>query len=89
MSSLFIIRLIIILSYQEVMILISDFGKLVPARLNMAYPYRPNSAIIVVTHAACCIALAKSASGKIFREINSALPCGIYQLTRTHDANTF
>ena len=50
-----------------------------------------NRVIIVVTHAACCIGLVKSATGLELQEINAAAPCSIYKLMREnspHDSNT-
>ena len=41
-----------------------------------------NRVIIIVTHAACCIGLAKSATGMALQEINAAAPCSIFKMTR-------
>jgi len=43
--------------------------------------------IIVVTHAACCIGLVKSAAGLELEDINPAAPCSIYRLRRTTNEN--
>ena len=42
-----------------------------------------NRVVIVVTHAACCVGLVKSATGLILQDINPAAPCSIYKLTRS------
>lgn len=46
-----------------------------------------NRVIILVTHAACCIGLVKSASGVALEEINPAAPCALYKLTRMTNEN--
>lgn len=42
--------------------------------------------IVIVTHAAGCVALSKSASGQELQDINPAAPCGIYRLDRVDDS---
>mmetsp|Transcript_21826 Transcript_21826/g.30648 ORF Transcript_21826/g.30648 Transcript_21826/m.30648 type:complete len:189 (-) Transcript_21826:158-724(-) len=46
------------------------------------YAYRPDTAIVIVTHAAGCIALTRALCGKDFTDIRPAAPCAIYRLTR-------
>lgn len=57
--------------------------------LNKKYPYKPNSVIIIVTHAACCVCLAKSAKGGELSDINPAPPCGVFGLSRTSNSETW
>ena len=55
-------------------------------QLNQSYPYDengPDKVVILVTHAAGCVGLAKAASGKQLQDVNASPPCGIYRLTRT------
>lgn len=54
--------------------------------LNKKYPYKPNSVIIIVTHAAGCVVLSKAAAGGELSDINAASPCGVFGLTRTSDS---
>jgi len=42
--------------------------------------------IVIVTHAAGCVALSKSASGQDLKNINPSPPCGIYRLDRVDDS---
>jgi broad specificity phosphatase PhoE len=51
--------------------------------IHTRYGFVQKSAIIVVTHAAGCIALARSAAGLTLQDINPAPPCGMYILTRS------
>ena len=57
--------------------------------LNNVYPHETGSdrVVIIVSHAAGCVALAKAASGKTLNEINAAPPCGIYRLIRTSNSD--
>lgn len=62
-------------------------------RLNKKYqPGEPSTTptqprvIVIVTHAAGCVAMAKSAARKELQDINAAPPCGIYRLDRTGDS---
>jgi broad specificity phosphatase PhoE len=59
--------------------------------LNQSYPYETDSdrAIIIVSHAAGCVGLAKAASGRTLQEINAAPPCGIYRLSRTSNSDVW
>ena len=52
--------------------------------ISSAYPCEDekNRVLIVVTHAACCIGLVKSATGMALQDINAASPCSIFKLTR-------
>lgn len=51
--------------------------------LNKKYTYRSHSVLLVVTHAAGCIALAASAAGVHTDDINAAAPCSITKLSRS------
>lgn len=50
---------------------------------NKKYTFVPNTAFIIVTHAAGCVSLAKAAGGCELSDINAASPCGVFGLTRT------
>ena len=54
-------------------------------RISDTYPLEDekNRVVIIVTHAACCIGLVKSATGLTPQDINPASPCSIYKLTRS------
>lgn len=45
--------------------------------------------IIIVTHAAGCVGLTRSASGLELQDINPSPPCGIYRLDKVNNANTW
>jgi len=51
--------------------------------LHNRFDFVEKSAIIVVTHAAGCVALARAAANLTLQEINPAPPCGMYILTRS------
>jgi hypothetical protein len=57
--------------------------------LNEQYPYKPKSAIVVVSHPAGCVALARAASQQTLTEVNPAGPCAIYCLTRSSQTSTW
>lgn len=57
--------------------------------INNKYPYRPSSAIVVVTHAAGCVAMAAAAAGKPITQMNPASPCCIFRLDRTDNSPTW
>jgi broad specificity phosphatase PhoE len=56
------------------------------ADLNQRFPYRPKTAIVIVTHAAACIGLTRAASGLTLADVNAAGPCSVFRLTRTSDS---
>ncbi|GFH57862.1 phosphoglycerate mutase-like protein [Chaetoceros tenuissimus] len=53
-------------------------------QIGKAYPCEEekNQVLILVSHAALCIGLVKSATGCELEEINPAAPCSIYKITR-------
>jgi len=55
--------------------------------INTRFPFCPKTAVVIVTHAAGCIALAKAATGLNLQEINTASPCSVYHLTRSCQVN--
>lgn len=57
--------------------------------LHKRYPYKPNQVLFMVSHAASCIALAKTLAQKTLQEITPAGPCSIYGFSRTSDTNTW
>ena len=57
--------------------------------VEKAYPIDSSKRVIIlVSHAAGCVAMAKSASRKTLQDINAAAPCAIYRLTREVDDDT-
>jgi len=56
---------------------------------NQRYKYKPSTVFVVVTHAASCVAIAKAASAMALNEITPAAPCGIFELTRTHQTDVW
>eukprot|EP00560_Eucampia_antarctica_P008964 CAMPEP_0197825278 /NCGR_PEP_ID=MMETSP1437-20131217/2382_1 /TAXON_ID=49252 ORGANISM="Eucampia antarctica, Strain CCMP1452" /NCGR_SAMPLE_ID=MMETSP1437 /ASSEMBLY_ACC=CAM_ASM_001096 /LENGTH=278 /DNA_ID=CAMNT_0043425207 /DNA_START=145 /DNA_END=981 /DNA_ORIENTATION=+ len=54
--------------------------------LNDRFPFKENSAIVIVTHAAGCVALAAAAAGRDVSEMSSAGPCSIYRLNRSDNS---
>jgi broad specificity phosphatase PhoE len=60
-----------------------DFIKI----FNKAYPHTSSSrVIIVVSHAAGCVGLARSASQQTLQDINPASACAVFRLTRTSNS---
>jgi broad specificity phosphatase PhoE len=56
------------------------------ACIHKRFPYSPRTAIVVVTHAAVCIGLARAAvANATLQDINAAGPCSVTKLTRTSD----
>ena len=51
--------------------------------LHKRYPFQPGQVMVLVTHAAGCIALSKVLSQKELTDITPAGPCSIYGFTRT------
>lgn len=51
--------------------------------LNQRFTYSPRTAIVIVSHAAGCVALARAAADSTLQDINPAGPCGVFRLTRT------
>jgi hypothetical protein len=46
------------------------------------YPYKPKQAVVMVSHAAGCIALTRAFTKRPLTDITPAGPCSIYMLTR-------
>jgi broad specificity phosphatase PhoE len=57
------------------------------AALNRCFHFRPRSAIVIVSHAAACVGLARAAANATLQDVNPAGPCGIYRLTRTSETS--
>lgn len=51
--------------------------------INTRFPYRPRSVLVVVTHAAACIGLARAAANLTLADITPAAPCSVFRLTRS------
>lgn len=56
--------------------------------LNKRFPYRPGTALVVVTHAAACIGLCKAAIQGQLQDVTPAAPCSVYRLTRNSPTQT-
>mmetsp|Transcript_3562 Transcript_3562/g.6229 ORF Transcript_3562/g.6229 Transcript_3562/m.6229 type:complete len:328 (-) Transcript_3562:605-1588(-) len=50
---------------------------------HQRFPHKPRQVIVMVSHAAGCIALAKTLTKKQLTDITPAGPCSIYMFTRT------
>jgi broad specificity phosphatase PhoE len=55
--------------------------------LSRRFPYRPRSAIVIVTHAAACISLVRAAANVGLADVTPAGPCSVYKLTREMATN--
>eukprot|EP00980_Cylindrotheca_fusiformis_P017205 scaffold5296_cov215-Cylindrotheca_fusiformis.AAC.8 len=53
------------------------------------YPYKPGQVLVMVSHAAGCIALAKAFAKMKMAEITPAAACSIYRLTRSSNTDTW
>lgn len=51
--------------------------------LNQRFPFQPHKAIVIVSHAAACVGLARAGANVTLQEVNPPGPCSIYRLTRT------
>lgn len=51
------------------------------------FPYKPQQVVVMVSHAAGCVALAKTLTQQTLQEITPAGPCSIYGFTRTSNTN--
>lgn len=54
--------------------------------INKRHAYAPKTALVVVSHAAACIGLARAAANKTIADITPAGPTSVFQLTRTSDS---
>lgn len=57
--------------------------------LHERYIYKPRQVLVMVSHAAGCIALAKTFTQQTLQDITPAGPCSIYRLTRTSDTSVW
>uniref|UniRef100_A0A7S1YC87 Phosphoglycerate mutase-like protein n=1 Tax=Grammatophora oceanica TaxID=210454 RepID=A0A7S1YC87_9STRA len=55
------------------------------AALAKRHSYKPNTAIVMVTHAAACVGLTKSAAQLGLEDVNPAGPCGVFRVQRWSD----
>jgi broad specificity phosphatase PhoE len=56
---------------------------------HQRYAFQPKQVFCMVSHAAGCLALAKTLAKKELQHITPAAPCSIYLLTRTSDTDTW
>lgn len=54
--------------------------------LSKRHSYSPRSVLVIITHAAACIGLARAAANLTLQDISPAAPCSIYRLTRTSNS---
>lgn len=57
--------------------------------VNQRYDFQPRSAIVIVSHAAACVGLARAASKLTLQEVNPPGPCSVYRLTRTSNTDVW
>lgn len=57
------------------------------AAFNDKFPFQPQTAVIMTTHAAACVNLCKVATQQTLADITPAAPCSVYRLTRISDTN--
>jgi len=57
--------------------------------LHKKYPFNPSKAIVIVSHAAGCVAMSSALTGLPLQAITPAAPCSIYGFTRTSDTETW
>jgi len=57
--------------------------------LNQRFPFRPKTAIVIVTHAAACIGLARAAANRTLQDITPAAPCSVFGLVRSENTNVW
>jgi len=53
------------------------------------FPYRPQTAVVMVSHAAGCVNLCRVATKQSLSDITPAAPCSVYRLTRTSDTDVW
>lgn len=51
--------------------------------LNERFPFRPRTAIVIVSHAAACVGLTRAAANATLQDVNAAGPCSIFRLERS------
>ena len=57
--------------------------------MHKQYPYKPRQVIVMVSHAAGCIMLAKTLTKLDMTDITPAGPCSIYRFSRTSDTEVW
>ena len=57
--------------------------------LNRRFPYTPGTAIVLVTHAAACVGLARAAANVTLQDVCAAGPCSVFRMTRTHQTQVW
>ena len=62
--------------------------ELAMSALHTRFAFRPKTALVIVTHAAACIGLTRVATQTTLADINPAVPCGIYRLSRRNGDQT-
>jgi hypothetical protein len=57
--------------------------------IHKRHPYKPRQVLVLVSHAAGCIALAKTLTKLKLSDITPAGPCSIFGFTRTSDTDVW
>lgn len=57
--------------------------------LNQRFSFRPRTAIVIVSHAAACVGLARAGAKVELQDVNPPGPCSVYKLTRTSDTDVW
>ena len=57
--------------------------------LNKRFVFCPQTAIVIVSHAAACVGLARAGANVTLQEVNPPGPCSIFRLTRTSNTQAW
>ena len=57
--------------------------------LHETFPHKPRQVLVLVSHAAGCVALAKALTKQTMQDITPAGPCSIYGFRRTSDTEVW
>ena len=57
--------------------------------LHSKFPYQRRKVLVMVSHAAGCVAMAKTLSKKNTTDITPAAPCSIFGFSRDHETDTW
>ena len=57
--------------------------------LHKKYPYKKRQILVMVSHAAGCVALAKTLTKLALSDVTPAAPCSIYGFTRTSNTEVW
>lgn len=57
--------------------------------LNKRYKFRPRTAIVIVSHAAACVGLARAGANVTLQQVMPPGPCSMFRLTRSSDTDVW